>query len=134
MGLRSGRGRCRRFRSDRFAGYFRRASTLDFSSKEVAPAVLHAERKRDVTCRDENKLSPYFFFFLFFFLFVLLTRADPADTTLQKRADAPSAWELVPWSVYFWTCKYRFAWRCCARRHSTGMRGQCWEDERNEQR
>ena len=65
MGLRSGRGRCRRFRSDRFAGYFRRASTLDFSSKEVAPAVLHAERKRDVTCRDENKLSPYFFFFFY---------------------------------------------------------------------
>lgn len=29
---------------------------------------------------------------------------------------APSARGVVPWTVYFWTCKYRFA----ARRHSRG--------------
>lgn len=77
---------CRRFRSDRFAGYFRRASTLDFSSKEVT-LLLSMRKKKGDASRVGTKTN-------FLPLFYRHFGADPANTTLQKRADAPSAWEL----------------------------------------
>lgn len=49
------------------------------------------------------------------------SKADRRETMLQPRAPS-AARGVVPWTVYFWTCKYRFAAAGAARRHSRGVR------------